>query len=323
MRVASFFAGIGGFDLGLERAGMQVVFQSEINNFCRAVLRKHWPSVKLEGDIAELEGRDIPDADLWCGGFPCQDVSLANQGKRKGLNGKRSGLFFEFARLIKEKTPNWIVLENVPGLLNSNSGEDFKVILQTMDELGYCVAWRVLDAKFYGTPQRRRRVFIVGSYRSIGSFEVLFNFARTELFSGTRKGKGDFTSERLGTGNKNTALYSIQHATIRRKHSAGPQAKGYRNDRETYTLDSRGTSNIVCQANDPFGVRTASGFSRGLDYSRFKAIGNAVSVPIIEWIGKRILLSEEAQAVRKSSSSVSPTSVQELVFPNEGLLQWT
>ena len=79
MKVASFFSGIGGFDLGLERAGMNVVFQSEINNFCRKVLKKHWPKVKLLGDINQIKITDIPEADIWCAGFPCQDVSLANQ----------------------------------------------------------------------------------------------------------------------------------------------------------------------------------------------------------------------------------------------------
>ena len=114
LRVSSFFAGIGGFDLGLERSGMEVVFQCEVNKFCQSVLRKHWSNVKLVGDIKTLESMDIPKSDLWCGGFPCQDLSLANQGKRKGLQGGRSGLFFKFAELLSEKCPRWIIIENVP-----------------------------------------------------------------------------------------------------------------------------------------------------------------------------------------------------------------
>src|SRR6185369_15826338 len=94
LKVASFFAGIGGFDLGLERAGMKVVFQCEKNVFCQQVLRKHWPDAKFFSDITKLDSSEIPDADVWCGGFPCQDLSLANQGKRKGLKGERSGLFY-------------------------------------------------------------------------------------------------------------------------------------------------------------------------------------------------------------------------------------
>jgi DNA (cytosine-5)-methyltransferase 1 len=87
LRVASFFSGIGGFDLGLERAGMNVVFQCEINEFCKKVLKKHWPLVPLQSDILSLGADEIPEAELWAGGFPYQDVSLANQGKRKGLEG--------------------------------------------------------------------------------------------------------------------------------------------------------------------------------------------------------------------------------------------
>lgn len=174
LQVASFFSGIGGFDLGFEMAGMAVVMQCEIDPFCRKVLKKHWPDVPLYGDIAEIKSEQIPDVDVYVAGFPCQDLSLANQGKRKGLEGKRSGLFHEFIRLVEERQPRWIVLENVPGLLNSNSGRDFAVVLNTLDGGGYRVSWRVFDSKFFGTPQRRRRVFLVGSLGTIGSEERFF-----------------------------------------------------------------------------------------------------------------------------------------------------
>ncbi len=114
IKVASFFSGIGGIDLGLERAGMKVIFQCEINTFGQQILKKHWPEIQLEGDINDVKAKDIPAADLWCGGFPCQDLSLANQGKRHGLEGARSGLFYMFAELIRaqEKKPRWIFMEN-------------------------------------------------------------------------------------------------------------------------------------------------------------------------------------------------------------------
>lgn len=106
LKVASFFAGIGGFDLGLEQAGMQVVFQCEINKFCQEVLKKHWPDVALHSDINKLTTDDIPnDTQVWCGGFPCQDLSLANQGKRRGVDGEKSRLFFKYAGLIKYLNP--------------------------------------------------------------------------------------------------------------------------------------------------------------------------------------------------------------------------
>ena len=330
MRVASFFSGIGGFDRGLENAGMQIVFQCEINRFCQHILRRHWPGVPLHDDIAALETKAIPESELWCAGFPCQDVSLANQGKRKGLKGVRSGLFFQFAGLIKQKCPKWVIMENVPGLLNSQNGRDFSTVISTLDEFGYGVAWRVLDAKFFGTPQRRRRVFIVASYRSPSAAQVLFDDRPTAIVARSRPSEEQSFSIRLRNSDKEADLYTIQHASIRRHDKAGPQAKGYRNDGETWTLDSRGSSDAVCAPYDAFRVREAprvsgtmdgatggvngatsgangrvgqlngrtnGGNERGdvreIDSTRFRCIGNAVAVPVIEWIGRRIMRIEE------------------------------
>ncbi len=289
MRVASFFAGIGGFDLGLERAGMEVVFQCEINSFCQRVLSARWPHIPLHDDISTLRAKDIPESDIWTGGFPCQDVSLANQGKRKGLKGERSGLFYAFAELVEERRPSWIILENVPGLLNSHNGEDFRTVISRLDELGYGVSWRVLDAKYFGTPQRRRRVYIVASRGSLRSGEVLFERGADQAVARAGLGAKDLNSGRARPGVGNSSIYSIQHASIGRSPQAGPQAKGFRNDGETYTLDSRGSSDVVCSTNAPFRVRETARVSRELDSNRFRAVGNAVCVPIIEWIGKRIV----------------------------------
>lgn len=288
-KVASFFAGIGGFDLGCERAGMEVVFQCEVNNFCQKVLKKHWPSIPLHSDITTLEANNIPDANIWCGGFPCQDVSLANQGKRKGLKGQRSGLFYTYAELVRARKPDWIIIENVPGLLNSHDGADFGILLKTLDELGYGVSWRVFDTKYFGTPQRRRRVYIVASYGNLRSSRVLFDSrANTVTDKSGRGERTNFTSE-TRDGLSKTDIFAIQHASIGRKHTAGPQAKGYRNDGESYTLDSRGSADAVCAPNAPYRVRETSGLSRELDSNRLRAIGNAVSVPIIEWIANQII----------------------------------
>ena len=289
LKVASFFAGIGGFDLGLERAGMEVVLQCEINKTCQKILKKHWPTVPLFQDIKSITASDIPASNVWCGGFPCQDLSLANQGKRKGLGGDRSGLFYKFAELISEKRPRWVIIENVPGLLNSHGGKDFKVLLQTLDELGYGVSWRIFDAKYFGTPQRRRRVYIVASYRTLLSAEVLFECNGITIANRQGLGQREIATERLREVDKKSNLYSIQHAGIGRKHTAGPQAKGFRDDGETYTLDSRGSSDAVCTTNDSFGIRNSAGISEGVDSNRFRAIGNAVAVPIVEWIGNRIV----------------------------------
>ena len=290
LKVASFFAGIGGFDLGFERCGMEILFQCEINKFGQSVLKKHWPDVALFNDIKEVKASDIPrDIDIWCGGFPCQDLSSANQGKRKGLVGSRSGLFYEFARLLKERKPRWIILENVPGLLNSHQGEDFRCVLEELDELGYGVSWRVLDAKYFGTPQRRRRVYIVGSFGSIRSARVLFEEGSTRIVARQGLGEKLSSAREISEDDGEANIYSIQHASIGRKASAGPQAKGFRNDGETYTLDSRGSADAVCSTATPFRVRTTAGISKGLDGNRYRAIGNAVNVSVIEWIGRRIV----------------------------------
>jgi DNA (cytosine-5)-methyltransferase 1 len=167
----SLFAGIGGFDLGFERARMECAWQCEIDKDASGVLSRHWPGMTNYKDVRNVTGQS-PTVDLVCGGFPCQDVSVA--GKRAGLAGKRSGLWFEFHRILSELTPRWVVVENVPGLLSSNGGADFAVILRGLVELGYGVAWRILDAQYFGVAQRRRRVFIVGSLGDGRAAEVLF-----------------------------------------------------------------------------------------------------------------------------------------------------
>ena len=289
MKVASFFSGIGGIDLGFERAGMEVNFQCEILSFGQQILKKHWPKVQLTQDITKVKSEDIPDVDVFVGGFPCQDLSLANQGKRKGLEGARSGLFYKYAEFIEEKRPRWVFIENVPGLLNSAQGGDFKIVLSTLDELGYGVAWRVLDAKFFGTPQRRRRTYIVASLGTIGAAEVLFECGTNPVADSKSKRSRNFIASGNDESLPESNIFSIQHAGIGRRASAGPQGKGYRNDGETYTLDSRGSSDAVCKTDAPFRVRTASGVSKKLDSSRFRAIGNAVCVPVVEWIASRIV----------------------------------
>lgn len=290
LKVASFFAGIGGFDLGLEQAGMKIVFQCEINKFCQLVIKKHWPDVPLHNDIAKVVAENIPnDAQVWCGGFPCQDLSLANQGKRKGLDGERSGLFYKYAELIADKMPRWVIIENVPGLLNSHHGKDFQVLLHKLDELGYGVSWRVFDAKYFGTPQRRRRVYIVASLGNLRSSQVLFEKWPLEVVHRAGLGKKEISAQEFRRGHHQTNCYAIQHASIGRKPSAGPQAKGYRNDGETYTLDSRGSADVVCKTVNAFRVRGVAGVSEKVDGNRYRAIGNAVCVSVVKWLGQRII----------------------------------
>lgn len=175
----SLFAGVGGFDLAMERNGIEVVASVEIDKKCQDVLARKFPQSKLFDDVTTVRGSDLigagfePSRGVITGGFPCQDLSVA--GKRAGLAGERSGLFWEIARLVEETQTEYAILENVPGLLSSNGGKDFAVVLGTMADLGYSVAWRVLDAQYFGVPQRRKRVFIACRRASSGSAgEILF-----------------------------------------------------------------------------------------------------------------------------------------------------
>lgn len=160
MRYASLFSGIGGFDLALDRAGMECVRQVEIDAKCRSILARHWPDVARGTDVCEEGAETIETVGLICGGFPCQDLSVA--GRRAGLAGERSGLWWEFHRILAEVRPRWVLIENVPGLLSSNRGWDMGAILGALGSLGYGFAYRVLDAQWFGLAQRRKRVFIVG-----------------------------------------------------------------------------------------------------------------------------------------------------------------
>lgn len=159
MRVLSLFAGIGGFDLGLERAGMQTVAFCEIDPFCQRVLAKHWPGVACHDDIRTLTADWLAENGLWpdviCGGFPCQDLSYA--GKGAGLAGERSGLWREYARLIGEIRPRYVIVENVAALL----GRGLADVLGDLAALGYDAEWHCIPACAVGAPHRRDRIWIV------------------------------------------------------------------------------------------------------------------------------------------------------------------
>jgi DNA (cytosine-5)-methyltransferase 1 len=178
MTFLSLFAGVGGFDLALTRLGMRCAGQVEIDPLCRLILERHFPEVPRHDDVRttiawwHAQPRPRPRLDLVTAGFPCQDVSQA--GRRAGLAGTRTGLFFDLARAIDALSPRWLLLENVPGLLTSNHGEDFQTVLDTLDELGYGISWRVLDARHFRLAQRRRRVFLAGCRGAPCPFEVLF-----------------------------------------------------------------------------------------------------------------------------------------------------
>lgn len=161
MTFGSLFSGIGGIDLGLERAGMTCRWQVEIDPFCQKVLAKHWPLVPKYGDIREVTGDELERVDLLAGGFPCQDLSCA--GKRAGIDGERSGLWREYARLIGELRPRYVLIENVPGVL---ANEPMRRVLGDLSALGFNAEWQSLPAAAFGAPHIRYRVFIVANSES-------------------------------------------------------------------------------------------------------------------------------------------------------------
>lgn len=200
-RYLSTFSGIGGIDAGLDAAGWQCVGQVEIDDYCTRVLERHWPGLPRWRDIRTVTGDEIRrrcgPVDLICGGFPCVDVSVA--GKRAGLAGARSGLFFEFARLVGELRPPWLLVENVVGLLSSAGGRDFAAVLHALGSLGYGLAWRLCDSRYWGVPQRRRRLFLVGRARGPVPFEVLFEPTGRRRHPAPRRQAGAVAAARIAS----------------------------------------------------------------------------------------------------------------------------
>lgn len=191
--VVSFFAGMGGFDLAFERAGFKVILQVELDPNCQKVLAFKYPGVCLVANILALpaihrrirRGQKVENyeqwkrilallsnADVFAGGWPCQDVSVA--GQRTGLAGERSGLWFVLRRIIALFRPPWFIGENVPGLLSSRQGRDLRSVTAGLEELGYWWSYRTLDAQFFNVPQRRERVFIVAGPGARSVSQILF-----------------------------------------------------------------------------------------------------------------------------------------------------
>lgn len=166
------FAGLGGFRLALESFGLKCVYSSEINNRVREVYKNNFGEYP-NGDITKIDAKDIPDHDILCAGFPCQAFSIS--GKQLGFNDTRGTLFFDVARIVKEKQPKVVFMENVKNLQSHDSGRTLQVIKTTMEELGYKFYAKVLSASDYGVPQKRERIYIV-CFRD----NIEFNFPEPE-----------------------------------------------------------------------------------------------------------------------------------------------
>lgn len=355
MKVGELFAGIGGFGLGLELAGHEVAFQVEIDPFCQRVLAKHWPGVPRAADVrgvgTGMVGGTTDDAasrggesaiapeyvDLLCGGFPCQDLSVA--GKRAGLAGERSGLFWEFLRVARELRPRWLLLENVPGLLSSHRGRDFGAILQGLEDSGYQWAYRILDSQHFGVAQRRRRVFIVGHRGSPVPPSVLFEPTGRTGHPAARREAGARVAHALaagaggskfGSGRDGQDDFVIAHTLKAEGHDAsedgtgrgvpmvvsgrnrGDDGRGYEREPHISALAALDTVKVdhvafgssvrrltptECERLQSFpdgwtclcGAEPYSAtICRCPDSPRYRALGNAVTVNVITWIGRRL-----------------------------------
>ena len=351
MRFVSTFAGVGGFDLGFERAGLACVGQVEIDKKCVEILANHWPDLDRHDDIETA--RDWADergitgsVDVVCGGFPCQDVSIA--GVRKGLAGQRSGLFFSAVAFSTHTQAEVVVLENVPGLLSSNKGRDFGTVVTTLAEAGYShIEWRVLDSQYFGVAQRRKRLFIVASARPprgravfVESQELSGNPdpippQREEVASTLGGGSGSrgwasdtdrmtfipFAKSRRAQSNTDYETWVESNVTPTlntfENHSEArattlaigfnwQNGGGYGNANDGLGITMEGTpplstSQIPAAAYEwnvrrltPVECERLQGFpddwTTGLaDSNRYKQMGNAVTVPVAEWLGRQLV----------------------------------
>lgn len=270
MTIGSLFSGIGGLELGLERAGVgRTVWQVESDSYCRAVLARHWPNAVRYTDVRTA--RDLPAVDVICGGFPCQDVSGA--GKRVGLEGARSGLWYEFARIVAESNPRFVVVENVA----SGKGRWLPQVRAQLCELGYGTRAIALSAADVGAPHLRRRVFVVGEHRwSLGN-------GGTDVADRDSHGRGREPAPRLHAGG--------QHRDDASRCHRFPPRRG----------DTEGWRSWTASNGPEPGIRRgADGVSARLDgdprpsnlashAERLTALGNAVVPQCAEVVGRLLL----------------------------------
>lgn len=323
LKFNSFFAGIGGFDLALESEGFVPGFQCEINEFCRRVLKRHWPNVPMGNDITKLANQKIPKADVWCGGFPCQDVSVARGSKgRDGLKGKNSGLFYPFSDLIESERPKVILIENVTGLLSSHNGQDFRIILETLSGLGYAVAWRVMNSRYFGAPQSRPRVFMCAAYNDV-------ELALSTLYENQKgakpknKRKSFLTpSECTITGAKVAGIAYCLAATSGR-HTGTDWSRTY----VSYDEAVRRLTPNECEGLQGFPPRWTdvpcpkSEDDSDIDTPRYHALGNAVAVPVVKWLAKKLMAGMKEGVAQRSDASIDEKLARYQDFADSSLRQ--
>lgn len=311
MTFGSLFAGIGGMDLGLERAGMQCRWQVEINPYCRKVLAKHWPDVPRHDDVKTFPPTDPGEwqVDLIAGGFPCQDVSLA--GKGAGLDGERSGLWFEYSRIIRELRPQYVLVENVPGLLVRGIDR----VLGSLASLGYDAEWACVPAAAVGAPHIRDRVFLLAYANSERQSQPQGVVAEVGGWTGDRSQAIPHTASirrdgpcpsHGGIGQQDEFKAGPQPCVPTRRLRGGhvPDDDSQRlevgiclgrNARQGLTSFGRANRSDGGQwQRDPAelpesGVgRVVARLPKGMD-QRIRALGNSVVPQVAEWIGRRLM----------------------------------
>jgi DNA (cytosine-5)-methyltransferase 1 len=294
MTFGSLFSGIGGIDFGLERAGMTCRWQVENDPYAVQVLAKHWPGVKRYGDIRTVHGSELEPVDLICGGFPCQDLSQA--GKQAGIEGTRSGLWFEYARLVRRLRPRYVLIENVSGLLVYDA---MRRVVGELARLGYVGVWRSLRAKDFGASHERKRVFIVAYTErarrpTTGFGRDIHAGGEPEAGSGELAyGIGEALEERPGIGGD----VPWQCATFERVGGTLPAfAPGPNDPRWPAILAERpdlapALESQICGVADG----TPDWLDRAMSNrtKRLGRLGNAVVPDCAEWIGLRILAISE------------------------------
>ena len=288
MKILDLFSGIGGFSLGLERAGMRTIAFCEVDPVCRRVLQKHWPDVPVFEDVKTLTAKDIHETvDVICGGFPCQDISLA--GKGAGLAGERSGLWYEYRRLIEEIRPRYVIIENVAALRSRGLDQ----ILWSLAEIGYSAEWHCIPASAVGAAHQRDRIWIVAYPHNNG-----WNSAEdTESHN-----QGDDSSQ----AGENIAVQSSGSSDLgahiqRSTAEIVAYPTGIRSSRSRQSEQPQHTTSVVdgkavesqygrvaaLWATEPNVGRVAHGVPGRVD--RLKQLGNAVVPQIPELIGRAII----------------------------------
>lgn len=293
MTVIDWFAGIGGFHSGLEQAGMKVIGWCESDKYARKSYEAMYDTTGIwtAEDVRMVKGAEVPKADVWTLGFPCQDVSIA--GKRKGMGmGTRSGLFFEIMRLVDEagdNKPRWLIIENVKNLLSIERGHAFLRVLVEMEERGYSCEWKVYNAKEYGVPQNRERLFLVGYLGNKGRKGVLPTARKSES---SIKQYGNFLKTSSYGGNPiRGRVYSPEGVSPTLNTCNGGQREPKIFFKEEMYI--RRLTPKECWRLQGF---TDEQFEKAAEVNSkaqlYKQAGNAVTVPVVKEIGLAIMTFE-------------------------------